>query len=105
MSATDIDTLPIPDITSMKLDDGITNAPLKPRTTSMNVKAIPYTVEEKEEVQEIFEEPVSELTTNKWEDPSEFLEAVFFNRHNNMIYKIYVNGTWESLRVSPDLLI
>lgn len=108
MSAADIEQqLPVPTTPMYPTDDYLTRAPQRPRQERMNVKAIPFNIEEKETVQEVFDtEPIEEVdASNNWLDPEDFLEAVFFNRHKNMIYKLYIDGSWESLRVAPELLL
>ena len=106
MSATDVLQTPMPE--AVIFDENTTSfvtpdAPTKPKTRPMNVKAVPFKMEEEDKLEDLFENEVQ--PSNDWKDPNDFLEAVFFNRHKNLIYKIYVDGTWESLRVAPDLLL
>lgn len=105
MSATDVDSIPLPPMVIFDIDtptDTVPAAPTKPRSQRMNVKSIPFEMKEEEDMEDVFTQEVE--PENEWKDPNDFLEAVFFNRHKNLIYKIYVDGTWESLRVAPELL-
>lgn len=106
MSATSVEEIPTPIIDLSFTHDNTyptPAAPMKPKGPSMNVKAIPFTLKEEDSLENALEPET--MPENEWKDPNDFLEAVFFNRHKNLIYKIYIDGTWESLRVSPELLM
>jgi hypothetical protein len=101
MSATEVAELPVPIQVAVQEDTRVTRAPVKPKSERMNVTAIPFSMEETESIGEMLlptEEP-----TNEWKDPNELIEAVFYNKFNNKIYKIYIDGSWESLGVERSL--
>lgn len=106
MSATDIHQTTIPElpkpIAMPSPDMDLLSAPKKPKTAQrMNVTSIPIQLEQRETVGDLFEDTLVE-PANEWRDPDEILEAVFFNKHNDMMYKLFIDGTWESLRLLPN---
>jgi len=106
MSATDIHQTTIPELPKpleMGLPDmDLLSAPKKPKTAQrMNVTSIPIQLEQRETVGDLFEDTLVE-PANEWKDPDEMLETIFFNKHNNLLYKLFIDGTWESLRLLPN---
>lgn len=101
MSATEVVDMPTP-LEIFPPADTMENAPRKPKAARMNVTAIPFLLEETESIGDMF--VPEDAPTNDWKDPADFIEAVFYNEHNSTIYKMFMDGTWESHGVERHLL-
>lgn len=107
MSATDVMPMPLP-VTLAMLPQPPTEgflktpgAPMKPRTvTRVGLKPVPIEVEEKESVSDLFNDTFVE-ESEAWDpNPMASIERVFFDNNTNTLYKLFVDGTWESLKLN-----
>lgn len=76
-------------------------APSTRRTESRIVRPIPINIEEVDSVNELLTEATTPKETRPLEEEvMENLEIVFFDRGSNRLYKLFVDGTWEYLKLT-----
>lgn len=99
MSATDVmQTLPMPvpfAEGSYKKPDPILMAP-KRRATKRRI--VPMETTEKDSVSDLFEDTFVEEAEPWDKDPMKNLERVFFDNQTDTLYKLFIDGSWESLK-------
>lgn len=107
MSATDVMPMPLPVVLAMLPPPPTENflktpsTPMKPKTTSrVEARAIPIEVEEKESVSDLFTDTFVEESERWNPDPMASIERVFFDNSTNTLYKLFVDGSWESLKLN-----
>lgn len=79
-------------------------APSSKRIESRNVRPIPIQIEQVDSTNELLLEATTPSTEQfNEQDIMDNLEIVFYERKNNLLYKLFVDGTWESVKlVSKD---
>lgn len=96
MSTSAAPLLPLPMFSSAPME--VPSAPKKPTPKQTNPKPIPFQVEEMDSTSEMF--MLEQDTPAPYDtDIMNKLERVFFDDRTNMLYKLYIDGTWESLKV------
>lgn len=99
MSKLDVlEPMPVPEHVSepsMSLINPLQMAPKKPR--AQRRLEVPTTTTEKESVSELFTDTFVEEA--QWDqDPMKNIERVFFDNNTNTLYKLFIDGTWETLK-------
>lgn len=95
MSATDVmPQLPVPEAIA-----GYPQTPKRRRTEYKDVKPVPFQIEEVDSVSEMMQEAVTPSPAAYDEDIMNKMEKVFFDQNTGMLYKLYINGTWEALKL------
>lgn len=76
--------------------DPILSAPKKPKTT--NRAKVEMEVEQSDSVSGLFEETFTGMNEEWSTSPMDKIERVFFDNATSTLYKLFIDGTWESLK-------
>lgn len=75
-------------------------APSSKRVQERKVSPIPIQIEEVDSTETLLTEATTPLEdTTQTQDVMEHLERVFYDTNSNTLYKLFIDGTWESLKL------